>query len=254
VAAKPVLEKKDGDHLGIPLGDMVDIRLGGVTGHAEYFLMTEPQREALRLPPEAVYPVLSRSRHLKSAMIDHRLWLKLLREGERVWLFRPTNDIVSHPAVIDYLSRSKRSGGCNRKRYKIKQRTPWYLTPLPDHVDGFLSGMTKLGPWIALCRMEGLNATNTLYVVRFKGKKDACSKSAIALAMLTSTVRETLGRRCRRYPDGLIKHEPGDLMSVRVPVAKDPRGASAVYSGAVTSLLKGNVVEATSRADRFFNL
>ena len=187
-------------------------------------------------------------------MIDTPLWRDLLQKGERIWLFRPNIEILSHPAVADYLSRSVQSGGCNRDRYKVKNRDPWYITPLPDRADGFLSGMTKLGPWIALRRMPDLSATNTLYVVRFRVRTDLCSKSAVALAMLTSTVRESLWRKCRHYPDGLMKYEPGDLLSVKVPVACDPRGAEIVYSRAIRSLLRGNTEEATSQADRFFDV
>ena len=244
---------EDGDH-GVPLGQLAEIRLGGVTGQADYFLLTEEQRRFWKLPLEAVSPVLSRSRHLTGAVIDARSWQTLLRMGERIWLFRPTGETCFHPAVRSYLSRSEARGGCKRNGYKIIKRSPWYVTPLPPEVDGFVSGMTKSGPWIALRRMEFLNATNTLYVVRFKDRMNYRSKCAIALAFLTSAVRETLRRRCRHYPDGLMKHEPSDLMSVRIPLARDASKAPIVYSRAVTSMIEGEIDKAASLADHFFRL
>jgi adenine-specific DNA-methyltransferase len=251
--AKPYPIHDTTEDIGVLLGDLLEIRLGGVTGHAKYFLLTEEQRIEFGLPTKSLQPVVSRSRHLNRARIDRRSWAALLQAGERVWLFRPIGEIAHHPAVMSYLLRFEQEDGGNRKDYKIKNRKPWYLTPLPDPVDGFLSGMTKLGPWIAFRQMEGLNASNTLYVVRFKQLPDRDAKSAIALAMLTSDVRETLRKKCRHYPDGLMKYEPGDLKSVRVPIAKDPRGASALYSKAIECLLMGDVKSVCSIADGFFS-
>jgi adenine-specific DNA-methyltransferase len=238
---------------GAPLRDLVEIRLGGVTGHVEFFLLTEDQRLGLGLPLEAVLPVLSRSHHLTGAAVNRRSWDDLLRRGERVWLLRPTGDLPSLPEVANYLSRPYKSGGCDRRRYKIRKRNPWYLTPVPERVDGFMSGMTRNGPWISLKRTRSLNATNTLYVVSFKEKLNLESKFAICLAMLTSCVRSEIRKRCRHYADGLMKHEPGDLLPIKIPLAKDSRGAMEAYSQAITYLLAGKSKDAAILADRFFD-
>jgi adenine-specific DNA-methyltransferase len=239
---------------GSMLRDILEIKLGGVTGHAEFFPLTEERRASLGLPRAAVIPVLSRSRHLTGAVIDRRSWDDLLRRGERVWLLRPTGEVLSLPSVAAYLARPLECDGCNRDGYKIKNRTPWYLTPLPERVDGFMSGMSRNGPWISLRHMQSLNATNTLYVVRFKEKLDICSKSAICLSMLTTRVREELRQRCRHYADGLMKHEPGDLGQIKLPLARETCKAPATYSTAVECLLAGKSGEASALADRFFDI
>jgi hypothetical protein len=238
--------------LGVPLGDYLEIQLGGVTGQVEYFLLTEDRRLSLGLPKEAVKPVLSRSRHLTGAVIGEDSWLKLLNSGERVWLFDPTDEVLANPAVINYLSLSSQCGGCDRERYKIRNRKPWYRTPLPARVDGFMSGMTRTGPWLALSSMQSLNATNTLYVARFKERETLASKSALALAMLTSEVRDALRQKCRHYADGLMKHEPGDLTSIRVPPLRCLSKTPAAYSRAVKLLLAGKDEDASALADSFF--
>ncbi len=97
-----------------------------------------------------------------------------------------------------------------------------------------------------------MNATNTLYVVRFKEKTSFASKSAVSLAMLTSGVRDELRDGCRHYADGLMKHEPGDLMSIKVPPVLRTHDAPATYRQAVKCLLAGKDREAFHLADSFF--
>jgi adenine-specific DNA-methyltransferase len=248
------LAERNGNDTGVPLGQFLEIRLGGVTGQADYFLLSEEQRCIRGLPEESVTPVISRSRHLTGAAIDRSSWQGLLRKGERVWLFNPTDELTSHPSVARYLSLLNQDGGCDRERYKIKNRTPWFRTPLPARVDGFMSGMTRTGPWLALRTMRNLNATNTLYVVRFKEKTGYASKCALSLSLLTSSFREQLRESCRHYADGLMKYEPGDLLSLNLlpPPVRRTQDAPALYQRAVKCLLAGKDREAFAVADSFF--
>ena len=100
----------------------------------------------------------------------------------------------------------------------MRNRSPWYRTLLPSPIHGFLSGMAEPGPWIALNRMSSLTATNTLYVVTFSENIQDENKFSWAMALLTPTVRKQLERLRRRYPQGLSKYEPGDVMDLRLPV------------------------------------
>lgn len=243
--------KSDDPGSGVRLGDLLEIRLGGVTGQAKYFLLTEDQRKRNRLPEEALIPVLSRSKHLQNAVIIRRHWNTLLSRHERVWLFSPRNSVLELPDVVDYLNRLPENGGCDLRRYKIRSRSPWYQTPLPKNVDGFMSGMTRLGPWICLNKMKDLNATNTLYVVKFKDNINFAAKCAISLALLTSNVRTELHKRRRHYADGLMKHEPGDLLSIKIQLTENVSGAVEAYTSAIKSLLEGKIEHASSLADKY---
>jgi adenine-specific DNA-methyltransferase len=77
-------------HARARLDEIVDIRIGAVTGDASYFLLTENERLEFGLPKVAVRPVLSRSKHLTAAFVTEKDWARLRDEGARVWLFRPT--------------------------------------------------------------------------------------------------------------------------------------------------------------------
>ena len=233
------------------LRDILSLPIGGVTGDAGYFLMTEEERQQRTLPEASVRPVLTRARHLVAAEITESKWQALRDQGERVWLFRPPPDLVGHPAVSSYLERPEDRNGCRRERFKIRQRNPWYWTPLPSRVDGFMSGMSRFGPWICFNGMSHLTATNTLYVVQFKPHLSEDERYGWAIGLLSSLARQYLQSCGRIYPDGLVKYEPGDLLGAPIPVPSQFDGAKPLYSKAIALLLRGREDEAMSIADKW---
>jgi hypothetical protein len=234
----------------ISLKDVMDVRIGGVTGDAHYFLLTEQERKAFGLPVAAMRPVITRARHLRSAFLTAAQWRKLLDAGERVWLFSPPASLVKHAAVAAYL-RAGRSGACRVNGYKIQARKPWCRTRLPEQIDGFLSGMSKKLPFLAVKQMPSLSATNTLYVVRFRATVDPPTKFAIGTSLLTSQMRRELGSRARVYADGLLKFEPAELGALRLTFPERLVGARAAFSAATTRLLAGDEAGASAIADEW---
>jgi hypothetical protein len=232
----------------LKLSEIVDIRLGGVTGDARYFLLTEQQRNELGLPKSAVKPVLSKAAHLQTALIDETAWGRLRENGARIWLFRPSKRVLQHPKVAHYLQLQFDKGGCNRSAAKIRDRTPWYRVPLPWGVDGFISGMGGSGPWLALNQMPTLSASNTLYTVRFQKRTPLPDRASLGLALLLRPVRAQMDELCRRYALGLGKFEPGDLQNLRIPKYAVPIRALADYQDAVNALLSGSYSEAATIA------
>jgi len=238
---------------GIELGDVATIRLGGVTGDAKFFLLTEADRIASGLPEQACSPVISRSRHLKAAILDLKCWRRLRESGERVWLFNPSDAVLKHKAVYRKLMLPESEGGCKRSAFKVALRNPWYRTLLPEAPHGFMSGMQSAGPWIAMNGMEGLNATNTLYVIRFVDSLDENERFAVALSMLTTLVQKQLARVGRVYADGLVKLEPGSILSLRLPGLSKIAHAKERYITAVRLILSGDESAARALADSSFH-
>jgi hypothetical protein len=226
------------------LNEVMEIRLGGVTGDSKYFLMNERRRMELRLPIDCLRPVLSKSRHLISGKMTNKQWGGLRDRGERIWLFDPPPRTLKHPTVIAYLKLPPESGGCDRERTKIEERDLWYRTVLPDHIDGFISGMSKLGPWIAFSAMPRLTATNTLYTVRFRDQLTNDQKAAWALSLIASHWRGTMHKTARIYPEGLHKYEPSDLLNLKVrKIPNNVHGGVAAYAEAIRLLLGGSAEE-----------
>lgn len=225
--------------------------IGAVTGDANYFLMSNEQRRSLGIPLAACRPVLSRARHLVSHTIDASAWRSLRDSNERVFLFAPPERLKQHPAVAAHLKWGK-SGGCSIKNHKVAIRSPWYRVQVPHPFDGFLSGMSGTGPWIAFNGMTRLTATNTLYGVNFLKSANIEERFSVALSLLSSEAREQLAVLQRRYADGLIKYELSDLRGIKLPVRSNARGAQSTYRRAIRAVLHGEVDKARAMADRWF--
>lgn len=233
----------------IEFRDVVDLRIGAVTGDAGYFVMCEKQRLDRRLPISCVVPVLSRSSQIEAYRHTPKTWEKLRDANERVWLFHPKRAQTSKGSIAKYLELNEDEGGCHRSRYKVRNRSPWYLTPLPTQPDLFLTGMSSRGLWCCMNEFPTLTATNTLYVGTFKDVVSLNKKYAWALAMLTSTVQKQVKRKKRIYADGLVKMEPSQIASLELPIPPPIRNARSVYRKAVSFILAGKPETAAQLAD-----
>ena len=235
----------------VSFGEIAQIRIGAVTGHASYFLLNEKQRLTLDLPCSAVQPVLSKARHIIGAEIDEDAWSELREAGERVWLFSPTEADLSHAAVRAYLDLPEEEGGCRREAMKIRDRDPWYRVPIPEPFDGFLTGMSLARPWVALNRKPGLTVSNTLYGVRFPTVTSLDEQAAWCLSMLSSTTSESRARLVRQYPQGLLKLEPSDVARLAVRRPKYPEGALEFYRQAVEMVMAGRAEHVQTLTDEW---
>lgn len=248
-----VPSSREANH-SLTVGDVLQLRLGAVTGDARYFVLSEEQRKEHLIPAAACRRVISRAHHLTSPTIDSVRWRSLLDAGERVWLFSPSERQALDGPVRDYLDREWRHGGCNRLAFKVKSREPWYQTPMPATIDGFMSGMSSWGPWVVFSEMPNLGATNTLYVVKFLRGETADQKAAWAMWLLTSRADVALRSAARRYADGLVKFEPGDITRLPIQAPRRTEGAFQSYKEAVELLLNGNKMRSQQIADSWFDL
>jgi adenine-specific DNA-methyltransferase len=241
---------KTGDLSLTLFSDLYAVKIGCVTGDAKYFLLRESDRVRLGLPRESVSPVLSKARHLTSAYMTTKEWKRLLAADERVWLFNPEPKVMRQRAVQEYLQYGREN--CDLDAYKLRNRDPWYRVPDVRYgTTGFLSGMTKLGPWICFRSKRQLAATNTLYALTAKTKMSSEERAAWALSLISTSPRRQFHAIARRYPDGLAKLEPHDLNSFRLPTPLRTKRAPEEYARAISYLVAGKVAEAIAVADAF---
>jgi adenine-specific DNA-methyltransferase len=202
--------------------DVIDLRIGAVTGDSKYFLMSEAQRVERNLPIESVVPVISHASDLSGPLMTKATWDHIRTQGSRCWMFRPTSTEAEN--VEAYLGRSVDQGGCRRTGW-VTKRDPWYRVELPVDVHGFVSGMTRFGPRLVLNDDPSITATNTLYIARFLKAKSRESRAAWSIAILSTEAQEQLRVRSRLYPEGLRKLEPSDFNTIRLPVPADNAGS-----------------------------
>jgi len=246
-----VENQADYSRVTVAVGEKMDIWIGAVTGDVEYFLFTDERRRELGIPTEACHPVLSRTRHLPAAVINRGVWESLRATGERIWIFRPAGELVDHPAVRRYLELARDVGGCDRGAFKVRKRDPWFQVRLPPTPHAFLSGISTDGPWLALCSMRCLTATNALYIVRFRDRLSLEERAAWGISMVTSVAAINWKRLVRTYPGGLKKIEPGDLRKIKIPLPRSASGSVRAYKKMVSLIKEGNIDGARSAADRW---
>ncbi len=220
----------------VPAYSVFSTRIGAVTGDVSYFLLTEEQRRELGLPVTCLCRAVTRASQIRSSEIDGHAWEKLRDSGERVWLFRPSNENITMAAVERYLE----NGACDRSSLKISTRDLWHRTPLPATAHGFISGMSKESPWVCLNRAKGLTATNTLYVVEFRGRTTIAERASWSLSLLHPSTRAAARSASRIYSAGLRKLEPSDIANLPLPVPTTTGGALSSYREAVEYLLDCN--------------
>jgi hypothetical protein len=97
-----------------------------------------------------------------------------------------------------------------------------------------------------------LTATNTLYVIRFLNAESADEKAAWAMWLLTTKAQRRLRAIGRRYADGLLKFEPGDIGKLVIDRPLKTSGAYREYKRAVRLLLAGKTRESRKIADKLF--
>ena len=64
-----------------------------------------------------------------------------------------------------------------------------------------------------------------------------------------TSARDALSEVGRRYADGLLKYEPGDLRGIEIPIVTKLKGVASQYRHAVAKLLDGDILEAQRLAD-----
>jgi adenine-specific DNA-methyltransferase len=230
--------------------DLYAINIGCVTGDARYFLLTESERLRVELPLQAVRPVLSKARHLKAAYMTSMEWKGLFEADERVWLFNPGREVIRRKAVQAYLRYGETI--CDLEGYKLRHRDRWYCVPdIREGVTGYLSGMSRHGPWISFRSKRDLAATNTLYVLTAKTKMVPEERAAWALSLLSTPTRQQYEDIARRYPDGLAKLEPHDVRTLRLASPARTKGAIEKYKRAIDHLIAGRTSDAIAIADSF---
>lgn len=227
--------------LGNPLGTFGHVDIGFVSGANDFFVLSRERAAELRLPADALRPVVRRPSDVPGLFVredESRLLLALSRTSEL------------DAATETYLA-TGRSRGIH-EHYKCRVRTPWYAVPMPKRTpDAFLPYMHHYGPRLIVNSQRARNS-NLLHGVALEA--DAPPVEAIAVAMASSLTLLSAEIEGRAYGGGVLKLETKEAERVLVPRFTDPAPLIEALPE-IDRLIRGSEVErAAVFVDRLLGL
>ncbi len=230
---------------GQKIGDHAHVSIGAVSGDARYFVLSEDQLRQSNIPTTACLPVLSKSSQVKANLLQ-QVSIKNVQcsPGVRHWLFTPNEEMSANPGIREYLEYGL-SGGCKVQNFKVKNRPIWYSIYAPEEPDFAFTGMFTALP--SICGLESsVSVTNTLYAITCKTKKTLPEKRAFALSFFSSETVQAIAETARRYPDGLLKLEPRQVMDLPLLQLDSSRIDDKILTK-VTELVASGQIQACSK-------
>jgi adenine-specific DNA-methyltransferase len=193
------------------LSSHASVDVGVVTGKNEFFVLTSEQVAALKLESYTA-PLISRSVHLKGAVVGKGDWKTMAAAGDRVHLLHlaPINGTKLSGALARYI-RSGEGAEVN-KGYKCSIRTPWYAVPSVWTPDGFLFRQIYDFPR-AVLNKAGATSTDTIHRITCKADKPE-RVIANTYTWLTAASAEIEGRS---YGGGVLELEPTEAERLLMP-------------------------------------
>jgi adenine-specific DNA-methyltransferase len=193
------------------LSSHASVDVGVVTGKNEFFVLTSEQVAALRLESYTA-PLISRSVHLKGAVVGKGDWKTMAAAGDRVHLLHlaPINGTKLSGALARYI-RSGEGAEVN-KGYKCSIRTPWYAVPSVWTPDGFLFRQIYDFPR-AVLNKAGATSTDTIHRITCNADKPE-RVIANTYTWLTAASAEIEGRS---YGGGVLELEPTEAERLLMP-------------------------------------
>jgi adenine-specific DNA methylase len=193
------------------LSSHASVDVGVVTGRNEFFVLSSEQVAELKLESYTA-PLVSRSVHLKGAVVGKRDWKAMAAAGDRVHLLHlaPINGTKLSGALARYI-RSGEGAEVN-KGYKCSIRAPWYAVPSVWTPDGFLFRQIYDFPR-AVLNKAGATSTDTIHRVTCKVDKPE-RVIANTYTWLTAASAEIEGRS---YGGGVLELEPTEAERLLMP-------------------------------------
>lgn len=231
----------------IRLGEVADVGIGYVTGHNDFFHLTEEQKKQYGIPERFLRPALMTVGQFAGLTFGRADWQKRQSNGEKVYLLAlPSVAQNALPtAVRRYLALGEECGV--PKRYKCAIRNHWYAVPHVRVADAFLSYMSGAFPRL-ISNQAKLVAPNTVHLVRLLNRRE--SARHLTAGWYSSLTRLSCELEGHALGGGLLKLEPSEAERVLIPTAIASRLPKLVHE-LERRLFEGQTDEAAEIADRY---
>ena len=193
------------------LSSHASVDVGVVTGKNEFFVLTSEQVASLGLESHTA-PLISRSAHLKGALVGKADWKAMAAAGDRVHLLHlaPINGTKLSGALARYIRFGE--GAKVNEGYKCSIRAPWYAVPSVWTPDGFLFRQIYDFPRVVQNK-AGATSTDTIHRLTCKVEKPE-RVIANTYTWLTAASAEIEGRS---YGGGVLELEPTEAERLLMP-------------------------------------
>lgn len=232
------------------LGDLLDIKIGLVTGNNKFFVINQDARSAAGLTYDDVVPVLSKFKFSRGLTFNSADFNELIGSRERGYLVHSVKAPLKGTSIFKYLSTYEEAE--RQKVSTFKKRSIWHA-PGDDKIpDAFFPVMNHHGPRLVLNDL-GINCTNTIHRAYFKPDVSEYEKKLIALSLLTSFSQISAEFVGRRYGSGVLKHEPREAEKILIilPAGIPPEIIDKASEDVDSLLRDGKHDEASEYADKF---
>jgi len=194
------------------LSEFAEVDVGVVTGKNKFFVLRKSEVFSHGLEGATV-PLVSRSAHLRGAIIDRAEWERLNEADERVHLL---NLHAGSPTLSKTQAKYVAWGEeeAFHQGYKCSIRSPWYKVPSAWVPDGFL--FRQIYDFPRLVSNEcGATATDTIHRLSVKG----CDKNELIASTYTYLTAASAEIEGRSYGGGVLELEPTEAERLLVPCA-----------------------------------
>lgn len=218
------------------VGDLFKVRRGIATGANDFFILKREQTKKLKIPKEALRPILPKARTLLGDIVERASdgYPDIVPQLCLIDCDLPENKIRSqYPTFANYLELARDKGLLQRNL--LRSRTPWYRQeqrlPAPFLCTYMGRGRQGVPPIRFIWNKSDAIAANTylmLYprplLARLLSKEPSLEGDLFAL--MQETALTSMRGKWRIYAGGLVKIEPRGLL--QVPLAATPDWISGI--------------------------
>ncbi len=194
------------------LGDFAEVQIGVVTGCNKFFVLSEPDRIARRIPESALVPLLTDFRVCKGLSFQPSDWRQLRDSGKPCWLLYPRNG-EKRKRILRYLGEFPEEQRIQNRTFA--KREPWYIPQLGQMPDAFLQYLGTAPPRVLLSSFRA-TCTNSIHRVLFRKVASMLLRKAIVLSLHSSFSRLSAEFEGRAYGSGALKIEPSEAKRIRL--------------------------------------
>ena len=199
--------------LVVELSRLARVDVGVVTGKNDFFVLRGSEIETRRLKG-MTSRLVSRSSHLRGAILTNEEWTELAAADERVQLLnlKRGDGEALPPSAAAYVA----SGETERVHlgYKCSIRKPWFHVPALWVPDGFLFRQIHDFPRFVL-NTAGATSTDTIH--RFATRD--CAPDVLVAATYTHLTAASAEIEGRSYGGGVLELEPTESERLLLPNA-----------------------------------